>query len=91
MSWLPKSRKARRRLTLVAAIAPVLALAAGLTLWGLSDSITFFYTPSQAQAAKPPVGRSIHRHARSWSRGSGMASAPCGCTPARGPRPRRRR
>ena len=25
MSWLPKSPKARRRLTLVAAIAPVLA------------------------------------------------------------------
>lgn len=59
MSWLPKSRKARRRLMLVAAIAPVLALAAGLTLWGLSDSISYFYTPSQAIAAKPPAGRSL--------------------------------
>lgn len=59
MSWLPKSPKARRRLLLVAAIAPVLALAAGLTLWGLSDSISFFYTPGQAAEAKPPVGRSI--------------------------------
>lgn len=59
MSWLPKSRKARRRLTLVAAIAPVLALAVGLTLWGLRDSISFFYTPSQAAAAKPPPGRAI--------------------------------
>jgi cytochrome c-type biogenesis protein CcmE len=59
MSWLPKSPKARRRLMLVAAIAPVLALAVGLTLWGLSDSISFFYTPSQAQAANPPVGRSV--------------------------------
>lgn len=59
MSWLPKSPKARRRLTLVAAIAPVLALAVGLTLWGLKDSISFFYTPSQAIAAKPPAGRSI--------------------------------
>jgi cytochrome c-type biogenesis protein CcmE len=59
MSWLPKSPKARRRLTLVAAIAPVLALAVGLTLWGLSDSISFFYTPSQADAAKPAPGRSI--------------------------------
>jgi cytochrome c-type biogenesis protein CcmE len=57
--WLPKSRKARRRLMLLAAIAPVLALAVGLTLWGLSDSISFFYTPSQADAAKPPVGRSV--------------------------------
>jgi cytochrome c-type biogenesis protein CcmE len=59
MSWLPKSPKARRRLTLVAAIAPVLALAVGLALWGLNDSISFFYTPSQAAAAKPPVGRSV--------------------------------
>ena len=57
--WLPKSPKARRRLMLVAAIAPILILAAGLTLWGLSDSISFFYTPSQAAEAKPPVGRSI--------------------------------
>src|SRR5260370_165168 len=59
MSWLPKSAKARRRLTLVAAIAPVLALAVGLTLWGLRDSISFFYTPSQAAQAHPPAGRSI--------------------------------
>ena len=59
MSWLPKSPKARRRLTLIAAIAPVLALAVGLTLWGLRDSISFFYTPSQADAAKPAPGRSI--------------------------------
>ena len=57
--WLPKSPKARRRLTLIAAIAPVLALAVGLTLWGLSDSISYFYTPAQAVEAKPPVGRSI--------------------------------
>ena len=57
--WLPKSPKARRRLTLLAAIAPVLALAAGLTLWGLGDSISYFYTPSQALAAKPPAGRSV--------------------------------
>jgi len=59
MSWMPKSPKARRRLTLVLAIAPVLAIAVGLTLWGLKDSISFFYTPSQADAAKPPPGRSI--------------------------------
>ena len=59
MSWLPKSRKARMRLTLIAAIAPVLALAVGLTLWGMRDSISFFYTPSQAEAAKPAPGKSI--------------------------------
>jgi cytochrome c-type biogenesis protein CcmE len=59
VSFLPKSPKARRRLTLLAVIAPILALAVGLTLWGLNDSISFFYTPSQADAAKPPVGRSV--------------------------------
>ena len=59
MSWLPKSPKARRRLTLVAAIAPVLALAVGLTLWGLRSSISFFYTPSQAAAAHPAPGQSV--------------------------------
>jgi cytochrome c-type biogenesis protein CcmE len=59
MSWLPKSPKARRRLTLVLAIAPVLALAVGLTLWGLRSSISFFYTPSQAAAAHPAPGQSV--------------------------------
>jgi cytochrome c-type biogenesis protein CcmE len=59
MNLLPKSRKARRRLTLLAAIAPILALAVGLTLWGLRDTISFFYTPSQAQAAHPAPGRAI--------------------------------
>lgn len=59
MSWLPASPKARRRLVLLAAIAPVLILAIGLTLWGLSDTISYFYTPSQARAANPPPGRSI--------------------------------
>jgi cytochrome c-type biogenesis protein CcmE len=59
MSWLPKSPKARRRLTLIAVIAPVLALAAALTLWGLRSSISFFYTPSQAARANPPAGRTV--------------------------------
>jgi len=59
MSWLPKSRKARRRLTLVAVIAPVLAVAVGLALWGLRDSISFFYTPSQARAAQPAPGQTV--------------------------------
>ena len=59
MSLLPKSPKARRRLTLIAAIAPVLAAAVGLTLWGLRGSISFFYTPSQADAARPAPGKPI--------------------------------
>jgi len=37
----------------------VLALAVGLTLWGLRDSISFFYTPSQAMSAHVPAGQAI--------------------------------
>ena len=59
MSFLPKSRKARTRLLLLAVIAPVVAVAVGLTLWGMRDSISLFYTPSQADAANPPPGRAI--------------------------------
>jgi len=59
MSFWPKSRTARRRLTILLAIAPVLALAVGLTMWGLSDSISLFYTPAQAQAANVPAGRAV--------------------------------
>lgn len=59
MSWLPKSRKARTRLMLLGAIAPVVALAVGLALWGMRDSISLFYTPAQAAEAKPEPGRAI--------------------------------
>lgn len=59
MSLLPKSPKARRRLMLVSAIAPVLAVAVGLALWGLGDSVSFFYTPSQAAQAHPSPGRAV--------------------------------
>ena len=59
MSWLPKSRKARTRLLLLSIIAPVVAVAVGLALWGMRDSISFFYTPSQAHAAKPSPGKSV--------------------------------
>ena len=59
MSWLPKSPKARRRLWVVAAVAPILALAVGLSLWAMQDSVTFFYSPSEATADKAPEGRDI--------------------------------
>lgn len=59
MSFWPKSRTARRRLTILLAVAPVLALAAGLTLWGLRDSISLFYTPAQARAAHVAPGRAV--------------------------------
>ena len=58
-AWTPKSRKARRRLLVVAAAAPVLALAVGLSLYAMRDYIAFFYTPSQAQEAALPAGRNI--------------------------------
>lgn len=59
MSFLPKSRKARTRLLLLSVIAPVVAVAVGLALWGMRDSISLFYTPSQADAAKPAPGKAI--------------------------------
>jgi cytochrome c-type biogenesis protein CcmE len=59
VSLLPKSRKARRRLAAVAIAAPILAASAGLALYALGDSVSFFYSPSQARAAGVPVGRTI--------------------------------
>jgi cytochrome c-type biogenesis protein CcmE len=43
----------------VTAAAPILILAAGLVLYGLRDSISYFYTPAQARAAHVEPGRSI--------------------------------
>lgn len=59
MSWLPKSPKARRRLWIVAAAAPVLALAVGLSLWAMKDNVTYFFSPSEATEAAAPTGRVI--------------------------------
>jgi len=59
MSWLPRSPKARRRLWIVAAVAPVLALAAGLSLWAMSGSVTYFYSPSEVTTENAPEGRAI--------------------------------
>lgn len=59
MNWLPKSPKARRRLWVVAAVAPVLALAVGLSLYAMRDNVTFFFSPSEANAETAPTGRVI--------------------------------
>ncbi|MFN4288979.1 MAG: cytochrome c maturation protein CcmE [Brevundimonas sp.] len=59
MGLLPKSPKARRRLWLIAAITPVLALALGLSLWAMRDAVTFFYSPSEITADLVPEGRVI--------------------------------
>lgn len=59
MSWLPKSSKARRRLWLLAAVAPILAVAVGLSLWAMRGSVTYFFSPSEANAASAPAGRAV--------------------------------
>ena len=59
MNWLPRSPKTRRRLWVVAAVAPVLALAVGLSLWAMNDNVTFFFSPSEATPDAAPAGRDI--------------------------------
>lgn len=59
MAWLPKSPRARRRLMVIAAATPILAAAAGLTLYGLRTSISYFYTPAQARTAHVSAGTPI--------------------------------
>ena len=59
MSLLPKSRKVRQRLLVVAITAPVLALAAGLSLYAMGDAAVFFYSPAQAAEKHVPAGRTI--------------------------------
>lgn len=59
MALLPKSRTARRRLMVVAAAAPVLALAAGLSLYAMGDAAVFFYSPAQAAEKQVPPGRTV--------------------------------
>lgn len=59
MSWLPRSPKARARLLVIAAAAPVLAGAVALSLWAMQDAVVFFYGPSEATAGVAPEGRKI--------------------------------
>jgi cytochrome c-type biogenesis protein CcmE len=56
MNILPKSKKARRRLAVIALAAPILAGAAGLTLYAMRSTVSLFYSPAQAHAAHVPVG-----------------------------------
>jgi cytochrome c-type biogenesis protein CcmE len=59
MSLLPKSRKARRRLVVLAAVAPVLALAVGTSLYAMRDAVVFFYGPTEAASKHLPPGRTV--------------------------------
>lgn len=47
----------QRRATFIAGGIGVLALALGLVLYALSDSITYFKSPSDVAAKAPPVGQ----------------------------------
>ncbi len=59
MAFLPKSRKARRRLMVLGAAAPILALAAGLSLYAMGDAAVFFYSPKMAADKHVPAGRTV--------------------------------
>jgi cytochrome c-type biogenesis protein CcmE len=59
MPLLPKSKKARRRLTALAVAAPILALAVGLSLYAMGDAAVFFYSPTDAKAKGVPAGKTI--------------------------------
>jgi cytochrome c-type biogenesis protein CcmE len=51
-------RKSTRRLAVIAVAGVLLALAAGLTLYGLKDSVAYFYPPSEV-AAKARAGERV--------------------------------
>ena len=57
MPLYPKSRKARRRLTVLLVAAPILALAVGLSLYAMRDAVVFFYGPSDAKTKHLPAGQ----------------------------------
>ena len=59
MPFVPKSRKARRRLTVLMVAAPILALAVGLSLYAMRDAVVFFYGPSEAKAKRLPAGQVV--------------------------------
>lgn len=47
-------RRSRQRLIVIAAVGAILALASGLTLFGLRERVSYFYKPSEiALKAKP--------------------------------------
>lgn len=56
---IPKSARARRRLTVFLIAAPVFLAAVGLSLYALDGTVVYFYTPAQLLAANVPVGRTI--------------------------------
>lgn len=60
-SWLNDQTASERRGQVFAAymIVNLAALAVGLSLWAMKDSVTFFFSPSEATAEAAPAGRVI--------------------------------
>src|SRR3982750_4394260 len=58
-TWLPKSRTARRRLMIAAIVAPVLALAVGLSLYAARGAVSLFLVPSQALKETNLQGKTV--------------------------------
>ena len=59
MGLIPKSKKARRRLLVLAVAAPILCGAAALAFFAMGDAVSFFYSPAQAKAAHVTAGRTL--------------------------------
>ena len=59
MPILPKSKKARRRLLVVAVAAPIMVAAVGLSLWASRNAIVFFYGPTEARRQHVPAGQTV--------------------------------
>lgn len=59
MGFLPKSAKARRRLTVFLIAAPVFAGAVALSLYALKGTVIYFYTPAQFLEAHVSAGKTI--------------------------------
>ncbi len=59
MGFLPKSAKARRRLTVFLIAAPLLLGAVGLSLYALKGTAIYFYTPAQLLSAGVKDGQVV--------------------------------
>ncbi len=59
MGFMPKSAKARRRLTIFLIAAPVLIAAVALSLYALKGTVVYFYTPAQFLDARVATGKTV--------------------------------
>ena len=59
MGFMPRSAKARRRLTVFLIAAPVFAAAVALSLFALKGTVVYFYTPAQFYDARVGAGKTV--------------------------------